>query len=177
MRFKVNKKSLTSGSLLGSVKQDGTPDIGLVVNIPSRRRASQSTGVLSGESLTSGYSSGSSFCRTGHRASSACGPLKSDGTPDMRYSANKSANSSPMSSGSSGYSSSLFSTGHRASSACGPLKSDGTPDMRYAANKSAYNSPSSYGSYSRSSSSSSFGCGPLKRDGTPDMRYAANRRK
>ena len=42
----------------------------------------------------------------------AAGPLKKDGTPDMRYKANKTA-----------------------AKPAGPLKKDGTPDMRYKANK------------------------------------------
>jgi hypothetical protein len=41
--------------------------------------------------------------------------MKADGTPDMRYSANKSTRTTRMSTG--------------------PLKADGTPDMRYKANK------------------------------------------
>ena len=44
----------------------------------------------------------------------AAGPLKKDGTPDMRYKANKDA-----------------------AKPTGPLKKDGTPDMRYKANKPA----------------------------------------
>lgn len=46
---------------------------------------------------------------------SAVGPTKKDGTPDMRYKANKEA----------------------AKPAAGPTKKDGTPDMRYKANKKA----------------------------------------
>lgn len=45
----------------------------------------------------------------------AVAPTKKDGTPDMRYKANKDA----------------------AKAAAGPLKKDGTPDMRYKANKDA----------------------------------------
>jgi hypothetical protein len=44
-------------------------------------------------------------------AATAAGSLKKDGTPDMRYKANKKAKTA------------------------GPLKKDGTPDMRYDANK------------------------------------------
>jgi hypothetical protein len=47
-------------------------------------------------------------------ASTTAGPLKKDGTPDMRYKANKDAGKP-----------------------AGPLKKDGTPDMRYKANKDA----------------------------------------
>ena len=45
------------------------------------------------------------------------GPLKQDGTPDMRYTANRAAIASAR--------------------PAGPLKQDGTPDMRYAANRAA----------------------------------------
>lgn len=47
-------------------------------------------------------------------AKPAAGPLKKDGTPDMRYKANKDAAKAKP---------------------AGPLKKDGTPDMRYKANK------------------------------------------
>ena len=47
-------------------------------------------------------------------AKSAAGPAKSDGTPDMRYKANKEA-----------------------AKPAGPTKKDGTPDMRYKYNKEA----------------------------------------
>ena len=101
--------------------------------------------------------------------SSSCeGPLKKNGTPDMRFASNKQFSSSI---------SSLSSY----SSASGPLAKDGTPDMRCAANKSFHDSASSSGYWSADSSYSnwslaSLGCpGPLKSDGTPDMAYAANR--
>jgi hypothetical protein len=48
-------------------------------------------------------------------AKAAAGPAKSDGTPDMRYKANKEA----------------------PKPAAGPTKKDGTPDMRYKDNKEA----------------------------------------
>ncbi|MDE3234899.1 MAG: hypothetical protein KGO81_03015 [Bacteroidota bacterium] len=47
-------------------------------------------------------------------AKPAAGPMKKDGTPDMRYKANKEA-----------------------AKPAGPIKKDGTPDMRYKANKEA----------------------------------------
>jgi hypothetical protein len=47
-------------------------------------------------------------------AKAAAGPAKSDGTPDMRYKANK-----------------------KAPKPAGPTKKDGTPDMRYKDNKEA----------------------------------------
>jgi len=51
---------------------------------------------------------------TATTAKPAAGPTKKDGTPDMRYKANK-----------------------QAAAPAGPTKKDGTPDMRYKANKQA----------------------------------------
>ena len=214
MRYAVNKSPnaspmssgySSSGSLLslsgsvsrsgsyGPLKRDGTPDM--------RYSANKSANGSSSSSGSSNYSSGSSFSRSSYSSSTYssnspssgssygvstfCGPLKRDGTPDMRYAANRSVYGGPSSYGSSSYSagSSFSGISYGGASSCGPLKSDGTPDMRYAANRSFYGGPSSYGdsSYSAGSSFSgiSYGgsssCGPLKRDGTPDMRYAANR--
>ena len=214
MRYAVNKSPhaspMSSGysssgspsSLSGSVsrsgaygprKRDGTPDM--------RYSANKSTTGSSFSSGSSNYSSGSSFSRRSYSSSTyssnspssgssyggstSCGPVKRDGTPDMRYAANRSVYGGPSSYGDSSYSagSSFSGISYGGSSSCGPLKSDGTPDMRYAANRSVYGGPSSYGdsSYSAGSSFSgiSYGgsssCGPLKGDGTPDMRYAANR--
>eukprot|EP00808_Paulinella_micropora_P028075 g1693.t1 len=101
-------------------------------------------------------------------------PLKKDGTPDMRYSANKSPNSSSSSTSYSSPSTSSWAPN-------GPLKADGTPDMRYSANRppsytDTYSSPSyTSTSYSSPSTSSWAPSGPSKADGTPDMRYSANR--
>jgi hypothetical protein len=53
------------------------------------------------------------------KSSTAAGPTKKDGTPDMRYKANK-----------------------QAAAPAGPTKKDGTPDMRYKANKQAAAKPS-----------------------------------
>jgi hypothetical protein len=53
--------------------------------------------------------------KTEKTAKPAAGPTKKDGTPDMRYKANKDG-------------------GAKAAPA-GPMKKDGTPDMRYKANK------------------------------------------
>eukprot|EP00808_Paulinella_micropora_P017786 g8824.t1 len=107
-------------------------------------------------------------------------PLK-DGTPDVRYKANRA-----LASYSSPSAASFFIPS-------GPVKKDGTPDMRYKANRppssSSYSStPSSTSStpaysYSTSSSHYSTPCPsasfipsvPVKKDGTPDMRYTANR--
>lgn len=50
-------------------------------------------------------------------ATSSSKPTKADGTPDMRYKANKDAAKNPK--------------------PAGPLKKDGTADMRYKANKTA----------------------------------------
>ncbi|MDE3251527.1 MAG: hypothetical protein KGO92_01900 [Bacteroidota bacterium] len=47
------------------------------------------------------------------KPSTAAAPTKKDGTPDMRYKANK----------------------EKAKTVAGPTKKDGTPDMRYKANK------------------------------------------
>ena len=83
------------------------------------------------------------------------GPVKKDGTPDMRYNVNKQL-----------YSACSATRSIQKSSPCGPLQKNGTPDMRYAANKQAHSrAPLSSGA-----------CGPLKKDGTPDMRFKANRR-
>ncbi|CAH1243213.1 Hypp7061 [Branchiostoma lanceolatum] len=216
-RYKENKASeVSSGSETTStwsstvhVKKDGTPD--------RRYKDNKASKVSSGGSYSTGSSSYSSGGGGGYSHSSSssgggytAGPLKSDGTPDMRYAANKAAYGSSGGNGgyggsyNAGSSSGGYSHGSSSSGGgytAGPLKSDGTPDMRYAANKVAYGSSgyssgggggyggsystgsSSYssgggGSYSRSSYSSGGGyaAGPLKSDGTPDMRYAANRR-
>jgi|APLak6261672214_1056088.scaffolds.fasta_scaffold08091_1 uncharacterized protein involved in copper resistance len=50
-------------------------------------------------------------------AKTAAAPVKKDGTPDMRFKANKEA--------------------AKAATPAGPLKKDGTPDMRHKANKEA----------------------------------------
>jgi hypothetical protein len=54
--------------------------------------------------------------KTEKTAKPAAGPTKKDGTPDMRYKANKDAGKAAP---------------------AGPTKKDGTPDMRYKANKDA----------------------------------------
>ena len=122
---------------------------------------------------SSGYWSGGSFYSTELMASLASpGPLKSDGTPDMRSAANRSSNVSPYSYGGSTYISGSSSTDGTPG---------GTPDIRYAANKSGYDDPSSSGYWSAGSfystrllASRASPC-PLKSDGTPDVRYVANR--
>ena len=88
-------------------------------------------------------------------SSNPTGPRKADGTPDMRYAANRAASTSgPL----------KFTVSN---SPTGPCKADGTPDMRYAANRAA--------SSSSRHAVSSTPLGPLKADGTPDMRYKVNR--
>jgi hypothetical protein len=73
-------------------------------------------------------------------SSSASGPLKRDGTPDMRYKANWNTNNQGQyiningSVKQSSYSGSSHSSGGGGGRASGPLKKDGTPDMRYKAN-------------------------------------------
>jgi len=93
---------------------------------------------------------------------SSSGPLKKDGTPDMRFAENKVSSSN-----NDKYSFSQLLN----QSSSGPTKKDGTLDMRYASNKSSsvYDSSSYY-----STKESSFS-GPTKSDGTPDMRYASNK--
>lgn len=160
MRYAVNKSphasSVSSGysssgspsSLSGSVsgsgsygplKNDGTPDM--------RYSANKSANGSSSSSGSSSYSSESSSSRSSYSSStysssssssgSSYGPLKRDGTPDMRYAANKSGYGGPSSYGSSSYSARSSSSGrsYGGSSSCGPLKSNGTPDMRFAANR------------------------------------------
>ena len=191
MRFKVNKTASGSssssctgrssnGESIGPLKRDGTPDMRYAVN-----KAAYSSPSSSNTSDYRSYSSGMSASGSSRRGSSSAGPLKSDGTPDMRYAVNKAAYSSPFTSSYQSYSSGMSASGssRRGSSSPGPLKSNGTPDMRYAVNKAAYSSPftSGYQAYSSGMSTSgssrrgSSSPGPLKRDGTPDMRYAVNK--
>ena len=99
-------------------------------------------------------------------SSTPAGPTKKDGTPDMRYKANRAP-------------------GTGTGTGSGPTKKDGTPDMRYTANRAPHRSrdmqpcPTSHVSSSGGGSAhyqvSSHPTGPRKADGTPDMRYAANR--
>ncbi|CAH1243214.1 Hypp7061 [Branchiostoma lanceolatum] len=153
---KVSSKTGTAAKVSSAVhlKKDGTPD--------RRYKENKASEVSSGGSYSTGSSSYSSGGGGGYSHSSSssgggytAGPLKSDGTPDMRYAANKVAY------GSSGYSSG----------------GGGGYGGSYSTGSSSYSSGGG-GSYSRSSYSSGGGyaAGPLKSDGTPDMRYAANRR-
>ena len=185
----------------GPLKSDGTPDVRYAANRSSNASpysyggsthsygSSSSDGTLGSipdmrsaankscydDPSSPGYWSGGSFYSTGLLTSlaSPC-PLESDGTPDMKYAANRSSNACPYSYGGSTYSSGSSSIDGTPS---------GTPDIRYAANKSGYDDPSSSGYWSGGSfysagslaSLASPGPGPLKSDGTPDMKYAANR--
>ena len=159
MRYAVNKSphsspmssgysssgsmSSLSGSISGScsygpLKSDGTPDMRFSANKSAYGSSSSSGSSSSLSSYSSStYSSSSSSSGRSYGPSASYGPLKSDGTPDMRYAANKSAYGSSSSCGSSSYSSRPSSSGssYGGSRSCGPLKSDGTPDMRYAANR------------------------------------------
>ena len=151
MRYAVNKQYTSpshSSSYRGSssqlssysslsrpCKRDGTPDMRYAVNKAFNGSSPASSGYSSGGSI---YSSRSSLSGNGSGSSSR-GPLKRDGTPDMRYAVNKSFYGSSQSVGSSfggsSYSSRPSSSGGASrSSSCGPLKRDGTPDMRYKAN-------------------------------------------
>ena len=131
------------------------------------------------------YSSGMSASESSRGGSSCPGPLKKDGTPDMRYAVNKAFYGSQFTSGYQAYIPRMSASGnYRGGSSCpGPLKKDGTPDMRYAVNKAFYGSQftSGYQAYiPRMSASGNYrggsSCpGPLKKDGTPDMRYAVNK--
>ena len=67
----------------------------------------------------------SSHSYSNNVSSSSAGPLKKDGTPDMRYKTNRNSGYNMDGSSDMRYSSSMFS---------GPLKKDGTPDMRYKSN-------------------------------------------
>ena len=132
MRFKVNRKLFSDAEPMrqplrsSPVKKDGTPDMRFAVNKQARGTPGRSTVESQASSAwapSSYYNPPSSHAHPG--------PLKRDGTPDMRYAANKAAygSSSSITSGRrSGGPSSTFTPS-------GPLKKDGTPDMRYAANR------------------------------------------
>ena len=134
--YRGSSSQLSSyGSLSRPCKRDGTPDMRYAVNKAFNGSSPASSGYSSGGSI---YSSRSSLSGNGSGSSSR-GPLKRDGTPDMRYAVNKSFYGSSQSVGSSfggsSYSSRPSSSGGASrSSSCGPLKKDGTPDMRYKAN-------------------------------------------
>ena len=160
----------------GPLKKDGTPDMRYKVNkdfFGRKERKPESLHIPSNFQRATGQLRKNGAPDKGNRGAleSSCaraisfqlpstpsgfvGPVKKDGTPDMRYNVNKQL-----------YSACSASRSIQKSSPCGPLKKNGTPDMRYAANKQAHSrAPLSSGT-----------CGPLKKDGTPDMRFKANRR-
>ena len=170
MRYAANRSSYAipysfGGSTYssGSSSIDGTPDMRYVAN-------NSFYDACSWERDARKPASPAQISRSAV-TSSSCefkGPMKKDGTPDMRFASNNQSASSM---------SSLSSY----SNTSGPIKKDNAPDMRYAANKSSYDgpSPSGYWSggsfYSTELLASLASPGPLKSDGTPDMRYAANR--
>ena len=160
----------------GPLKKDGTPDMRYKVNkdfFGRKERKPESPHTPSNFQRATGQLRKNGAPDKGNRGAleSSCaraisfqlpstpncfaGPVKKDGTPDMRYNVNKQL-----------YSACSATRSIQKSSPCGPLKKNGTPDMRYAANKQAH---------SRALLSSGA-CGPLKKDGTPDMRFKANRR-
>ena len=158
-RFKINKglvgtvrqtslsTSTTRPVKVHTVKNKGTPDMRSRNNRTALRGSSCVTRPACSEvgSTLSGRASSS------RGPPLAVGPLKKDGTPDMRYTVNKQR----------------FGVASAATSGSrGPLKRDGTPDMRYAVNRQSH-PPPQLQLQAR---------GPLKKDGTPDMRYKANRR-
>lgn len=160
----------------GPLKKDGTPDMRYKVNkdfFGRKERKPESPHTPSNFQRATGQLRKNGARDKGNRGAleSSCaraisfqlpstpscfaGPVKKDGTPDMRYNVNKQL-----------YSACSATRSIQKSSPCGPLKKNGTPDMRYAANKQAHSrAPLSSGA-----------CGPLKKDGTPDMRFKANRR-
>ncbi|XP_078342835.1 uncharacterized protein LOC144628589 [Oculina patagonica] len=156
MRYKVNKelfgrKDASAPVYRPRLNKDGTPDM--------RCKANKEAFSSPRSTTSSVYTSVSRTPSVGTRfpwelplsSGYIGGPLKNDGTPDMRYTVNKQrygANSAA------------------ASVSRGPLKKNGTPDMRYAVNKQSHNP----------TPSSTKARGPLKKNGTPDMRFKANRR-
>ena len=160
----------------GPLKKDGTPDMRYKVNkdfFGRKERKPESPHTPSNFQRATGQLRKNGAPDKGNRGAleSSCaraisfqlpstpncfaGPVKKDGTPDMRYNVNKQL-----------YNACSATRSIQKSSPCGPLKKNGTPDMRYAANKQAHSrAPLSSGA-----------CGPLKKDGTPDMRFKANRR-
>jgi hypothetical protein len=119
----------------------------------------------------------------------APGPLKKDGTPDMRYRVNKdwvaaqggsSMRRAPAPSRSKAVDSGVVPSRlwESPSGAEVHLKKDGTPDMRYKSSREAvYSSPSPAPAPSYYSPASTYSSPAvhLKKDGTPDMRYKSSR--
>jgi len=139
----------------GPLKKNGTPDMRYKVNKEVYGRTGRKlepVGHTACDSWVAGPVKKNGALES-ELPSTSCyfvGPLKKDGSPDMRYTVNKQ----------------LYGACSMTSSVPrGPLKKNGTPDMRYAANKQAY----------RPVAQSPRACGPLKKNGTPDMRFKANR--
>ncbi|CAH1272167.1 Hypp4781 [Branchiostoma lanceolatum] len=166
MRFKENKQNYDA-SRSASFLDDTTP-ITTASALFQRDDWVDETASCSGFGVIEDDDGYSESFTSSFRGTYAAGPLKKDGTPDMRYKANKIA-------------AGLYG-----------LKMDGTPDMRFKENKTTYGSSSyeyspgyssgyssgyspSYSSGYSSSYSPSYSAGPLKKDGTPDMRYKANK--
>ena len=100
--------------------------------------------------------------------SSGGGPLKKDGTPDMRYTVNKQR----YGSGGSG----TASKSSRAPGSRVPgihYKADGTPDMRYKSSREYV--AQTQGSQAVLQRKAPPGGIPLRRDGLPDMRFKASK--
>ena len=170
---KSGSRYTVSANPTGPLKKDGTPDMRYKANRePSGgSAASRPTSASAPRTVARPASAGGSRCYA--VSSNPTGPLKKDGTPDMRYSANRASSSSrPSSSYSGGRSSSSYSGGGYSGGGYSSSYSGG--------GSSSYSSYSGGGSSGYSGSRcyavSSSPSGPMKSDGTPDMRYSANRR-
>ena len=158
MRCKVNKELLgekrrTEASTstnrpknIGPSNKDSTPDMRCKVNRAALTSSYRSSSTCGGVSGTPSVATSSSW-ETPFSTVYTSGPMKKNGTPDMRYTVNKQRHGD----------SSAASSASR-----GPLKKDGTPDMRYAANRRQSHNHPTPPSQAR---------GPLKKNGTPDMRF------
>ncbi|CAF1305513.1 unnamed protein product, partial [Didymodactylos carnosus] len=111
-------------------------------------------------------------------SSTATGPTKNDGTPDMRYKENKEVATTGAAEEATQPTPSETQDNSRSSEQTGPLKADGTADMRYTENKEAATAAEASSQPEPSESaggvSSSSEAGPTKADGTLDMRYSQN---
>ncbi len=120
------------------------------------------------------YKKGKPTTTTTSSSSSSNGvKFKKDGTPDMRYKANKEKDLGLKK---------LYEKPSAADAIVARLKKDGTPDMRFKANKKTVESVLSKKAEKQTPDARSLGkakitstSGPFKKDGTPDMRYKANK--